>query len=376
MSYMNTKELCELFSKKQNCSFVAVFGSVLQINCANAAMMMLSGRGIKLDGFVFRVVTNTIMQRTYDSNYAKNTEDIEYVDGVESFTYSSNEERYEVFKCALAERNNKDVLYFISADLIHPLYYSLVKTYGKTKRIVYVEVDDGLESYAPRYKNRILNYKIKHQRIDRIGIKDFLRESTKVFSIECLLGTLKKKNNYMDARLLDVRNGMTKNSLISAFFLDAISENYNLSCKDDYVDLKGKIMIVGDWATPIELISNCIDELMSMGYRVIYKPHPRELNRDRLSQIKCEIMEKSDTALEVLLVDENNRPECLIGEHSSVLMYSRPYFGINSISCKTIRQFCEDNLDIKYTKMYKQLFGKVIQFPSSIEQLFECIGNL
>ena len=184
------------------------------------------------------------------------------------------------------------------------------------------------------------------------------------------------KKNYLDERLLKLGGEIKKNEDIAPFFCDVLSKNYAVSCGNMQFDLNDKILIVGDWATPIELTAKCIDDLMDLGYEVVYKPHPRELNNDRLLMIKCEIMNMRNTALEVLLIDKTNKPKCLIGEYSSVLMYSDLYFGVKPICCKSIEEFCGDNLDRKYAKMFKKIFNKTIYFPQNEDDLINYLSEL
>ena len=132
-------------------------------------------------------------------------------------------------------------------------------------------------------------------------------------------------------------------------------------------------MIAGSWDDDLDFVNWIIDEISSSGYRVVYRPHPREMDNERLKKIHCDVFIMPQVSLEVIFNAMKLKPACLVSEYSSTMAYSELYFGVRAISYRNIEQHLNIKKDREYLQSYIDAFREIMHFPTDIDELLKLL---
>lgn len=372
---MNTRQMIEILKANPECNMVATVGSVLQINCLNATIKYIEDCGVVLNGFIVRWDSLGIGKKEYESNFFQKGQ-FRYIDGCESFVYTNKQERLEVFSQA-RKRKKREEFFLIAPDILHPLYYSISKAFEK-KRIIYVEIDDGLQNYAPLFRRRLLSTLRNERTRGFINIVRMeLEQIPKSMSIFILFNMLKRGGNYLDCKILEHIDGrLRQNEKIMGYFYEALSENASEIPYEKISALEGKVLILGDYTEDTDLVSKLIHQLKNKGVTVVYKPHPRECDYNRIERYSCEIFDYRGIALEVILERLRRKPMALVGYLSSTLLYSEALYGIKAFSYGEMRWQKDDWIYKAYIHIHKHTLSSLISFPKTIDEMVNELSML
>ena len=184
--FLDSNSMVRILKKNKKCNAIMYTASVLQINCSLAAIKYLEARGVSIDGYWVRLVSDTLGIETYKSSCTENYEGVKCIDGYSGLVYNHPIKdrvffwRSIVRDSFLPSKNEK--VYVIGAGLLYPVYCAIKKAYGNAKTIVYVEIDDGIANYMPYVLNYSINFFLR-DRNNKYFVPFFLKYVRKGFGV-------------------------------------------------------------------------------------------------------------------------------------------------------------------------------------------------
>lgn len=369
---MTTKELINLIENTPNFNFIGRCCSVLQINALNAAILYLESLGIKLNGYILRQESSTLTKKTFENNYFIKRKEVKLIDlsPDDNLSYSNMKEKVDVFRYAIRNKSKqslKHAIFFVGANLIHQIYYACLKVYRNDRKVIYVEIDDGLENYLNRHKEFLI-LDLNKRRGKKI-INVFLHRIISDFSYYILEFIVKNNKNYICALLLLKENGVVKkkNYKILPFYHKILQYN----SKDiDYKEIsiiEGKALLVGNGVDDIKKIEKIVTALRLNNCNVVYKPHPRDKNTEVYRKIGCELFVNMDKSLETIIEKTIIKPKLIIGDYSTCLLTAKALFGIPTVSYVNImKNISKREIFGGLDSLFSQTFYQYIAIPETL----------
>ena len=257
--------------------------------------------------------------------------------------------------------NDKDSLYIVA-----PWNYrfnNAIYLYKYTKRkCILCKIDEGVATY-------MVTSNALYQSLTTFNFKLFFRWLGRT-NAQILL----KRN--MDCNLLIKRNGkLTPNQSILPFYRKVLNvENIN-------IQKSSKDIVLATMAFPENEVyndeltiktGNAVSFLISKGFNVTIKPHPREENvESKYSSMGCPIAEKHQSIEEFLL---RERPCAIISFSSTTLITAKLFYGIEPISLYYMLNL--KNFSMKYRNelsTFRKTFFNVASFPKDYNELLSIL---
>ena len=368
---MNTDELRRIIGNK-NLNFIGQCGSVLQMNGVNAAIYYLESKGVEINGVVLLCTSKTLTIDDYKKNYFLQRKNIRYITVDNAIVFHDSFEKIDVFRRALITKRKLEPVYFVGANLIHSIYYSILK---RGKRAIYVEIDDGIENYLNRHKEfMIIDFAGKNIPKTQLPIKYFKRVISDI-SYNMLYSIVKTKGNYDGALILNKHvRPLRRNEEIIRCYHTVLNENGSKLKYSELKHLENSVIIVGNGNDDIKLLSELVRMLTGSDVTVVFKPHPRDKDIERYVNIGCSIFQNESISLETIVERLDIKPQSIIGDYSTTLITGKILFDINTISYAKL--ICKDEYNKKMTELFFDSFNEIVMFPDSISELKSMLRRL
>lgn len=265
-------------------------------------------------------------------------------------------------------------VYFLKPNgFRYPILSLLENAFGK--KIVAVELDEGVGSYTANQKSWLRIALIESKSLKAKMVTYAKHIETSVFNEK----RLKRINRLLDAKLL------SKNGDAYCANKDYV-DSYVGVLKDmaintpDILPMEGKYIIinthplsyVNDYTKPMDdIVMECAKYFSKKGYAVVIKPHPREKNIEKYSNMCTHIVKDYSASQEVLLAAASNKPSYIVSFLSTTLVTSKVLFDIPSISLLNIfmKTIVADDVIMNDCERYKSTFANIVEFPNVIEDI-------
>lgn len=222
-----------------------------------------------------------------------------------------------------------------------------------------------------------------------VGDKPFI---SKLFSF-CFRLVCKKitdrfntKVSYINLNLLrEARGILQPNDEAVACYKSIIAERITaLDCSEFDYNVFDNHVIICTMAYPregmrngtdIRTIKQIIQSLQAEAYKVIIKPHPRELDyMQYYADIGCEVFAERGVSIETILYKAKN-VKAVISFSSTALVTAKLLFGIRAISIVDIVEWENYNCQIQQEmQSFKECFAGMTSIPKTINELVKTIS--
>lgn len=370
--YIDNDELFNML-KSEDYDYVSFVMTKWHVHSFEAVLSYLNKKNKKkLKGIVLIIKSD-------NSEYIVNKEHILKDDGC-TFYYINKKDFFNhcfdfikaiCVYCNLSHyKKRKDVFY-----LIRPNGFTY-KTLGffyrgiKRKKIVIVELDEGVGTYIQNNKTWL-----KSAKGEKNGILDYLRLYIKYFeSIFLKKSKIIAQGLYIDGRLLvkDSNDEYIPNYDLLEYYREAIEKS-----SKDVIDVSvftGRYVIINTQPNSHKYIDNimaCIDYITKKGYKVILKPHPRELNEYNFINNDNLVIYKELVSQEEILSVLDIKPQFIVGYYSTTLVTANVLYDVKTISLddSVIERNSIDETEKQIMLKFKNTFKKYVKFYSNIEEI-------
>ena len=247
------------------------------------------------------------------------------------------------------------------------------------KKLVAVSIDEGLGVHLYSVKDWY-RFSLK----EKISMKRKLALYVKYFEMNILNeDKLRRAGCFINAELIinnDNDGTYDSNTQLLKYYRESFEkDNINKSILLNYP--KNKYVIIN--TQPFEegancsntqvihdIIHNCVDMFVGLGYQVIVKPHPREKNIGIYSDMNCIVCE-SRLSQEYILAHVSNEPSYIISFFSTTLISCGLIFEVRSISLNSILM----STGVLYEsvqetcRLFNKKFGEYVLLPNSFAEL-------
>lgn len=366
-SKMNTKELLKVLENDE-INFIAQCGSVLQMNGVNVAINFLESEGIRVNGVVFLMTTNTLSGKDYERNFFIQKNNLKYITIEGGIRFSNNYEKIAMLWQVLFSSGKRNVVYYVCANLSYEIMYTILRS---GKRAIYVEIEDGIGNYLDRHKEFMIIDFAGKKFPPYLWIYKYTRRVIWDVTYNVLYSLVKLKKDYLDAKLL-LKHNMKRNEKIVNYYHHVLRRNGERLIYQDIKSIENSILIVGAGIESLDVLKELIDEIVSSNFKVIFKPHPREKDIEKYLDLGCILFQDESTSLETIFERLDIKPRYIIGTISTVLITGRVLFDIVTISY--VNMMKKDEYWKRMSSLFFDTFKDIVLFPDSMNQLI-CMLN-
>lgn len=371
--YINTTELIKIM-KNEKFDYVAYVMTQWHLHSLEAVLSYLKEKnGCNLKGIIlilkspnagYLIKVDYFLKKNENAFYFVNKKSVlmQLFDCINSLFVYCNLSNYN-------KRNEK--FYFLRPNGY--TYENLAFLYRgvKKQKIIVCELDEGIGTYIQDDKSWLkTTQKEKKSNIEKF--KSYIK-----YIESCILkkSKLKEKGLYLDCRLLikDNKGSYIPNNEIIKCYKQSI-KNYSKENQIDISRFNGNYVIINTQPNTKNYMNNiieCTNYLKEKGYKIIIKPHPREINNyDFLCDDKISVY-KEPFSQESILSSINNKPRFIIGYYSTTLLTARIIYGIKTFSLDDMIVKYEQIEDMEKEIMFKfkSAFENIIKFCSKFEEI-------
>ncbi len=266
--------------------------------------------------------------------------------------------------------------FFINISEIIQIY----RKYGNHFKIVLLE--EGVGSYirnAIRWLSRGFEKTkyIKHKII-------LLRKEMRYFiKYKFLIRALEKSNKIENFYILEnSKSGFIPNKIVCKYFYEVFKE---LASKMDInSDLYNNVVLINtqpffeemDSNQDIDCYKNIAEICRYLNIKLVLKPHPREKNLERYSNINL-VIDRSNNSIaqEIILAKAKEKPLAIVGFFSTTLVTSKIFFDIPAISLGNLIDVSKLSFYGNDIKNFMTVFKNVVSSPKTFDELRTTLKN-
>lgn len=395
-NHMNDRNVTITKGNKGN-NYLAVGGSLLHATGIEAVMMQLEKRGVEMKGIILLLahqITGPLLTQNSFCHVPKGTE-IRELTSAELGHGNLFKLRYWIRALIKARKDNyyyeNDVFYVISPR-VDALWYSIAGRYCANKKIVFILIEDGLDTYNNDQMQNIFRYEYFKNGSGRIKrIKAAVSAIVRVVLIKTFTKVLIKQNALLQGTVFkkhDERGRFTirTNEKVVPFYRVAFKNRGNRIDDKELEQFRGSVLIstepfmengITDGNADYEVYQQLVEELRKRDVNIVIKTHPREKNIEKYRQLKCDLFTDATISQEEILANLERLPICVISFFSATLLYARGIFGIPAISMARVLKEKEISITLRNElSEFMNEYRSVVIFPKSIEQISLIVDRL
>lgn len=233
----------------------------------------------------------------------------------------------------------------------------------KDIQLTHVVYDEGVSTYFPiKYKSSNISSFVYNQYLKYIVFGRGLKY-------------LSSRPNFILAKLFDETNkGLIENHSIIPFYLKALSNSPKRMPDSIEFDENSVIICTTAWdrteikdKEDVKLIQALATTLKDMGYKIWFKPHPRDKQFNDLYPHVDKI--KSDLSIETILLNAKKKPLAMISISSTILVTSKLFFGIKTFDISRMLNNAYIGRYIDEVSSFQTVFGDYVTEPVNIDEL-------
>ena len=386
---MNIDDLCEILNRNENINFLALAVTVLHANGIDACVRKCEEEGIKLEGFVLLPAHPQTGRKLTKYSFFLLNSNI----SVCGFDYESKRFKKtrrlkdRLFAYRSARKNTNTRVIYVAWTEVAFEWVNYIEKAVPNSKVCFIILDDGGGSYANKYKDELQFEIYKHP--GQLKCLSIAKTWIKVTYMKMLQRSLNKNARVVDNRIFIVEKRKNKKVFIKN---EAIVKYYNMSYEKGAKAVPGaeaklfeKAVIINtqcleenniiEGAIDLDIYKGLCKELTKNGFRIVIKPHPRELHPERYSSINGELSLSNSFSQELLIFRTFERPLCVISVFSSTLLNCNGLFDIPAISlAKIFKKTGKVNKTfINQLNTFIIDYSNVIQFPNTIEEAVQLI---
>ena len=393
---MNFEELFELIKNNDDCNFFAYAASIHQANSIDATIAYLESKGIKVNGYVLMVPHGTTGKVVTADKFVNSNPNIKYFDYDNSSGNCSLLKKIMakfvfMYKNLLDNNNNYTNFYVAVRNLHYDWIYRLKKIIPK-RNLYFIILEDGVGSYADYFDNSLLFIQRTFDNIYSLRYYyTYLRFCLGYFFEFINKKIIEKKRNLIRStifikKLENDRVKLVRNKSMSRFYQDVFKK---FGSKIPYEKLKifdNCVLIntqplnsnnVTDGIIDFEVYQKTVDILKNLGFSVVIKPHPRELDYKKYEKLDCLVFDDNTYTQESILANVVSKPKCIISIYSSTLLNAKGIFNIPAISlAKIMLKEKIDNMFKKQLEDFIDRYKDLFFFPDTYEEMYDYLKML
>lgn len=355
----------EDISDNVNVNFIGFATTPWHVHGLMASIYRIKKNGAKLKGFIY-ITPHAQTGYAIDESFFPKIEGIEIKrvqkesstrDQILKVLYSL----FYLFSNKL--KKNTRTVYIVEPWTINSALAGFFIKKIKGLQLTHVVYDEGVSTYFP----------VKYQSTD---IPSYIyNQYLKIIVFGKGLRYLSSKPNFVLAKLfIDTENGLVENKDILPYYLKALSESPKRLKKVIEFSDNSVIICTTAWERTeiignedVKLIQSIDRVLKNMGYRVWYKPHPRDKNFETLYP-NVSVLDR-DLSIEGILLNCTRKPKVMISISSTILVTSKLFFGLNTIDLSKILDEANIGKYVDEITSFQNVFGNYVLQPKNIEEL-------
>lgn len=233
----------------------------------------------------------------------------------------------------------------------------------KDINLIHVVYDEGVSTY--------FSLKFNNSNIPTFIYNQFLKHIVfgKGFKY------LSSKSNFVSAKLFaETNNGLVENRTIIPYYFKALSESPKRLHQTIEFGDNSVVICTTAWDRleikedeDVEIIKTVERLLEDMGYKVWFKPHPRDKNFKKLYP-NVDILDNR-ISIEGILLNCTKKPKAMISISSTILVTSKLFFGVKSVDLSKILNAANIGKYVNEVSSFQKVFGNYVLEPEKIEDL-------
>ena len=365
---MKFQEALNELSINKNINLFAFATSPWHAHGVNACINLLKDKNVNLTGFIFikRHAENGYVI-CKDNFFVDDNIRVELLDEENLTTKDSLVKMMDSLKYTFGLKNSSKsgrILYFIESWTVDAAKSAKIIKTDPAILINHIVYDEGVATYFPlHYKSSSLGEYIRNL---------FLKKIT--FGIGYKY--ISKHRSFLCSKLfLENKGKLTTNEIIIPYYKNAIKD-YSLKNVNFIGFLPNTVLICTtawnrDQITEdedVNTIKSIADILITEGYNVIFKPHPRDNNFEILYS-DYPVMNNANQSIESLLFNSDVMPVAVISISSTILVTIQLLFGLKCFDISKLLNVSKIGNYVHEITDFQNTFGGMIQEPASINEL-------
>ena len=385
MNEVTEAELKEMISKNKNINFLAAAITPWHALGIDATVKILREQGVILSGYII-LVSHTVTGSGLSQEHFNTVQDdkIQFItikqERIKRTITDKLKNKFEIYQYYLKpeiSQANLDVFYWVVP--LKPSYEMIPKIMNGRKNIklsIYI-IDEGIGGTYLTSTLRWIQIAFKEGTL-RDGIRALWTLSIRD---KFFLFKLMKREAVVYFQLLiwDGRKWVPNQKAIDAY-RQVIGR---VKTSEKYAIYSNAVIISSDMLKQTGHINNNVDLMIYQSIcqileekkiTCILKPHPRETEIERYSDLNCKVESEKNIAQETILGSIEEMPRCMIGFASTTLITANLLFGIEAISLNKIIKK-DLNSDRKVFRKFQETFSTIISFPETVEELLAMLSE-
>ncbi len=390
---MKSEEIKKIIAGDRNCNFIAIVVTVMQANGVDAAIEYLREKGITPKGYVLVIpheYTGRLVTKNSFHNTGSNVKVVELQDNIlknNGFLKKIFLKLYpfiDVFLYRL-DRVGRPRRYIVKPSI--PIM--LIWTFGKGYGLKFIDIDDGGGSYVPEIY-RVHDWAYYDTRGKGSLYQKFMIWIKTLFFMpnEIICKIIRNQHRVIDLRIYAYEpkkcrfhlNKVAADAYKKVYRMEDTDLSFTREWGDKYILLTGQCLKenkITDGTQELKLYEPVIRYLQSRGYKVVVKPHPRELEPEWYLQMGCILFNNRNISMEALLSNVEVLPAMVVSIFSSTLLNASKMFEIPAISLALIfKSLCRDDYTRYTMDSYARRYRDTLFIPGNMEELKEYVRDM
>ena len=177
---------------------------------------------------------------------------------------------------------------------------------------------------------------------------------------------------------------LVPNKKVLPYYNQVLVEHANQSKMDIHIDLSRAIVIAPSvyieekelyFGEDERIWQEICDALYNKGYKLYMKPHPRDKYfKSKAVEWHCELIDREGLSMEELCAI--SKPMCVIGCPSTALVTASLFYDIPAVCIVDMMNQSIVDLAKIGLEEYKRMFGSLVKYPKTMEELLKIIVEI
>jgi len=380
---MKNEDLITLLKSKQEINYIGMAITPLHAAGIDASLLYLKSIGVEPHGYILVTAHPSTGKAIGRDNFSCNYPGIEFLNYEYAFSAKKNLIDQVCIKRKILNSPKADGesdIYFAWTETVSNIMYIISEAIPH-KKLHLIKIDDGAGAYLSRTYLKFSLIRHDYRKLYKIPLA-YLKALMYGMASRMNENAFRERDTYLDANIYHISKRNTVIEYIpNKDFICFYNKAFKAICKDtsDLYLFDGAIVINTQPLEEIGLTEGVVDYelyeqlsiiLNKFDRNVVLKPHPREKNVEKYSNLGWPIYGRKGISQEVIFANVERKPICVISIYSSTLLNAYGLSGIPAISLakimltKDITSALKKELQ-KYIKNYQNL----IYFPMSFNEL-------